>query len=91
VISTSKITRGHCVPEVFDYKELVSWCTDKYIPSERIIQLQYHYPVSLSPQPTLTFKGEDCRDLLKKNDNGLDLFLDFLENPMAILEDITRF
>jgi hypothetical protein len=65
-----------------------------------MIQLQDHSPISLSPQvfrkmlklpePTLTFKGEDCRDFLKKHDNGLDLLPEFLENPMAIPEDITR-
>ena len=31
VIWTSRIARAGCIPEVFDYKELVSWCTDKYI------------------------------------------------------------
>jgi hypothetical protein len=41
------------------------------------------------PEPTLTFKGEDCRDFLKKHDNGLDILLEFLDNPMAIPEDIT--
>ena len=39
---------------------------------------------------TLTFKGEDCRDFLKKHDNGMDLLPEFLENPMTIHEDITR-
>jgi hypothetical protein len=39
---------------------------------------------------TLTFKGEDCRDFLKKHDNGMDLLPEFLENPMAIPKDITR-
>jgi hypothetical protein len=95
-----QIARAGCVPEVFDCKELVSWCAEKYIPSQWIIQLQDHSPISLSPQvfhkmlkllePTLTFKGEDCRDFLKNHDNGLDLFLEFLENPMTIPEDITR-
>jgi hypothetical protein len=42
------------------------------------------------PEPTLTFKGEYCRDFLKKNDNGLDLLPEFLENLVAIPEDITR-
>jgi hypothetical protein len=41
-------------------------------------------------ETTLTFKGEDCRDFLKKNDKVLDLFPEFLENPMAVPEDITR-
>jgi hypothetical protein len=42
------------------------------------------------PEPTLTFKGEDCRELLKKHDNGLDLLPEFLENPAVIPKDITR-
>ena len=41
-------------------------------------------------EPTLTFKGEDCRELLKKHDNWLDLLPEFLENPMTIPKDITR-
>jgi hypothetical protein len=39
---------------------------------------------------TLTFKGEDCRDFLKKHENDLELLHEFLENFAAILEDITR-
>jgi hypothetical protein len=39
-------------------------------------------------EPTLTFKGEDCREFLKKNDNG-DLLPEFLENLMTMPEDIT--
>jgi hypothetical protein len=75
VIWTSGIACAGCVPEFFDCKEMVSWCTEKHIPSQQMIQLQYHSPISLSPQvfhkmlkipkPTLTFKGEDCRDFLK--------------------------
>jgi hypothetical protein len=42
------------------------------------------------PELTLTFKGEDCKDFLKKHDNSLDLFPEFLENPMTIPEDITK-
>jgi hypothetical protein len=42
-------------------------------------------------EPTLTFKGEDCREFLKKHDNGLDLLPKFLEDPTAIPEDITIF
>jgi hypothetical protein len=82
VIWTSEISRAGCVPEVFDYKELVAWCIEKYIPSQHIIQLQDHSPISLSPQvfrkmlklpePTLTFKGEDYNDFLKKHDNDMD-------------------
>jgi hypothetical protein len=41
-------------------------------------------------KPMLTFKGEDCREFLKKHDNGLDLLPEFLQNPTAVPEDITR-
>jgi hypothetical protein len=41
-------------------------------------------------EPTLTFKGEYCRHFLKKHDNGMDILLEFLENPMVVPEDITR-
>jgi hypothetical protein len=42
------------------------------------------------PDPTLTFKGEDCIYFLKKHNNGLDLLPKYLENPATIPEDITR-
>jgi hypothetical protein len=100
VIWASKITLTGCVPEVFDYKELVAWCIEKCVSSQRIIQLEDHYPISLSPKvfhkmlklpkPTLTFKEEDYRDFLKKHNNGLDLLPEYLENPATITEDITR-
>jgi hypothetical protein len=70
------------------------------VSSHRIIQLQGHSMVSLSPQvfrrmlklpgSTLTFKGEDYRDLLKRHNNGLDLLPEYLENPMSIPKYITR-
>jgi hypothetical protein len=92
--------RTGCVLEVFDDKELVTWCFERYIPSQWTIQVRDHSPVSLSPrvfckmlrlrQPMLTFKGEDCREILKKHGNGLDLLPEFLENPLVIPEDITR-
>jgi hypothetical protein len=50
IIWTSGIAHVGCVPEVFDCKEIVAWCVDKYIPNQRIIQLQGHSPISLSPQ-----------------------------------------
>jgi hypothetical protein len=100
VIWTSGIARVGCVPEVFDCKEIVAWCVDKYVPNQRIIQLQGHSLISLSPQvfrkmlklpePTLTFKGEDCREFLKKYNNGLDLLPEYLENPASVPTDITR-
>jgi hypothetical protein len=42
------------------------------------------------PEPTLTFRGEDCKEFLKKHDNGLYLLPKFLEDPMIVLEYITR-
>jgi hypothetical protein len=42
------------------------------------------------PKPTLTFKGEDCMDFLKRHENGLDLLPEFLENHASLPEDITR-
>jgi hypothetical protein len=42
------------------------------------------------PDPMLTFKGEDCREFLKKHDNGLDLLPEFLENPTTVPGDMTR-
>jgi hypothetical protein len=99
VIWTSGIARAGCVPEVFDCKELVSWCTDKFISDKIIIPLRDRSSVSLSPQvfrqmlrlsePTLTFKGEDSKQFLAKHNNGLDLLPDFLEDPMVVPEDIT--
>jgi hypothetical protein len=42
------------------------------------------------PKPTLTFKGEDCKDFLKNHDNGLDLLPEFLENLTVVPKDITK-
>jgi hypothetical protein len=42
IIWTSGIARAGCVPKVFDCKELVSWCADKYISGQRIIPLRDH-------------------------------------------------
>jgi len=41
------------------------------------------------PEPTLTFRGEDCKQFLAKHNNGLDLLPLFLENPNLVPEDIT--
>jgi hypothetical protein len=100
VIWTSEIARAGCVPKVFDCKEVVSSCTEKYIPGQTIIPLRDHSPVSLSPQlfremlklskPTLTFRGQDCKQFLEKHHNGLDILADFLEDPTTVPEDITR-
>jgi hypothetical protein len=42
------------------------------------------------PEPTLTFKGEDCRYFLKKHNNGLDLLPEYLENLASIPVDIAK-
>jgi hypothetical protein len=91
-----EIAHSGCVHEVFDWKELVSYCFEKYIPSHRMIPLWDHSPVILSPQvfhkmmklpeSILTFKGEDSRDFLKKNDNNLDILPEFLKNLVSVLK-----
>jgi hypothetical protein len=101
VIWTSGIARAGCVPKVFDYKEPVSWCTDKFISEKIIIPPQDRSFVSLSPQvfrqmlrlsePTLTFRGEDCKQFLENHNNGLDLFPHLLEDPIVVPEDIKSF
>jgi hypothetical protein len=99
VIWTSGIVHVGYVHEVFYYKDMVSWCADKFIAEKRIIPLQDHSYVSLSPQvfcqmlklsePTLTFRGENCKQFLTKHNNGLDLFPLLLENPNLVPEYIT--
>jgi hypothetical protein len=99
VIWTSGISRASCVPEVFDCKDLVSWCTDRFISDKIIIPLQDHSSVSLSPQvfrqmlrlsePTLTFRGEYFKQFLEKHNNALDLLPHLLEYPILVLEEIT--
>jgi len=37
IIWTSGIARASYVPEVFDYKEVVSWCTERPVSIQRII------------------------------------------------------
>ena len=98
VIWTSRIARAGCVPKVFDCKELVSWCADKFILEKRIIPLWDESFVSLSSHvfrqmlrlldPTLTFKGEDWKQFLAKHNNGLDLLPHLLEDSIIIPKDI---
>jgi hypothetical protein len=49
LIWTLGITLAGCVPEVTDFKEVVQWCAYKFNSEKRIIQLQGHQPISLSP------------------------------------------
>jgi hypothetical protein len=98
VIWTSGIARAGYVPEFFDCKESVSLCADRYISDQRIIPLWDRSSISLSPQvfrhmlrlsePTLTFKGEDSKRFLRNHNNRLDLLPEFLEDLMAVPEDI---
>jgi hypothetical protein len=98
VISTSGIAGADCVPEFFYFKELVTCCAENYILNQWIIQLGNHSQVSLSPQvfrkmltlpdPMPTFKGENCRQFLKKHGNELDLLPKFLQNPVAAPQDM---
>jgi hypothetical protein len=100
VIWNFGISHAGCFPEVFDCKEVVSWCVEKYVSSQIIIPLHDHSPVSLSPQvfrkmlklsePTLTFGGQDCKQFLENHDNGLDLLPEFLEDLTTVPEDITK-
>jgi hypothetical protein len=100
VIWTSGIAHAGDVTEFFDCKEMVSWCAEKYISSQRIIPLREHSLFSFSPQvfhkmlrlsePTLAFRGQDYKKFLEKHDNGLDLIPEFLEDPTTVPEDITK-
>jgi hypothetical protein len=40
--------------------------------------------------PTLTIKGENCREFLREHDNRLKILAEFLENPTVVPKDITR-
>jgi hypothetical protein len=40
--------------------------------------------------PTLTFRGQDCKKFLEKHDNGLDILAKFLKDPTIVPEDITK-
>jgi hypothetical protein len=70
-IWTSGIASAGCVPEVYDFKELISWCIDKFDKEQRIIQLQGESPISLAPstfkrmfrlpEPTMIFKSMKLR------------------------------
>jgi hypothetical protein len=93
VISTSEIAMTHCIPDFFFFyfKDLVTCCTENYIPNQRIVQMGDHFQISLSPKvfrkmltlpdPMPTFKGENCKQFLKKHGNELDLLPKLLQDP----------
>jgi hypothetical protein len=41
-------------------------------------------------KPTLTFRGQDCKQFLEKHDNGLEILVEFLEDQTIVPEDITK-
>jgi hypothetical protein len=91
LIWTSGITLAGCVPEVTDFKELVQWCVDKFNSEKRIIQLQGHQPISLSPSvffkmlrlptSTLWFKNEEENEFLKQHRGGEKFLSNYLVDP----------
>jgi hypothetical protein len=42
------------------------------------------------PEPKLVYKGEEAINFLKTKNNGLDLLQEYLNEPVVILEDISR-
>jgi hypothetical protein len=86
--------------EVFDSREIVSWCVDKFDQNRRMIQLQGESLISLSPsvfkrmlkllEPTITFKGDEARSFLKEKYSGLELLQEYLEDPTTMPQDISN-
>jgi hypothetical protein len=98
-LDMSGIALAGCVPEVYDFKELISWCIDKFDKNQRIIQLQGESPISLAPsvfkrmlrlpEPTMTFKSVEAKDFLKTKNGGFELLQDYLEDPTILPEDLS--
>jgi hypothetical protein len=91
----SGIAKAGCVPEVFDAKDLVIWCTNNFEKDQRIIKLNGWSPISLAPttfsqmlkllKPTTTFKVEQAKYFIKAKNGGRDLFPQCLEDPTTSL------
>jgi hypothetical protein len=89
-----------CIPEVFECKDIVTWCIDKFIQNRRVITLQSSSPVSLAPsifremlklsEPNLVYKGEEAINFLKRKNNGIKLLQEYLHDPASMPEDISR-
>jgi hypothetical protein len=85
---TSGIALVGCVPEVFNCKDIVSWCIDKFIQNQRVILLHNKSHISLAPstfrkmlkllEPTITFKEDEARSFLKEKNNRLELLQEYL-------------
>jgi hypothetical protein len=98
VISTSEIATTDCMPDFFYFENLVTYCAENFISNRRIVQMGDHFQSFLSPQvfrkmltlpdPTPTFKGENCKQLLKKHGNELDLWSKLLQDPAPAPRDM---
>jgi hypothetical protein len=97
---TSGIVLAGCVPEVFECKDILTWCIDKFIQNRRVITLQSSSPISLVPsifremlklpEPNMVYKGEEARNFLKRKNNGIELLQEYLHDPASMPEDISR-
>ena len=100
-IWTSGIALVGCVPKVYDFKELISQCIDKFDNEQRIIQLQEESPISLAPlifkrmfrlpKRTMIFKSAEVDDLLKMKKGGFKLLRNYLEDPTIKISQIFKY
>jgi hypothetical protein len=71
----SGIALEGCVPEVYDFKELVSWCIDKFDKNQENNSVARGSPISLAPsffkrmlrlpEPTMNFKGDEAKEFFE--------------------------
>jgi hypothetical protein len=97
---TSGIALAGCVPEVFDCKDIITWCIDKFVQNRRTIPLQNDSPISLAPsvfkkmlklpELNITYKGDEARNFLKGRNNGIELLQEYLQDPTTIPQDLSR-
>jgi hypothetical protein len=91
---TFGIVRAGCVPEVFDTKDLVIWCTDNFEKDQRIIKMNGYSSISLGmptfkqmlkfPNPTAIFKVEEAKNFIKDKNGGRDILPQCLEDPSTM-------
>jgi hypothetical protein len=96
---TSEIVLAGCVPEVFECKDIVTWCIEKFIQNRRVVAFQNSSPISLAPSifieilkfpdPNLFYKGEEARNFLKIKNNRIDILQEYLHDPALMPEDIS--
>jgi hypothetical protein len=97
---TSGIALVGYVPEVFECKDIITWCIDKLVQNRRTIPLQSESLVSLAPsvfkkmlrlsEPNLVYKGEEAKNFLKRKNNGIELLQEYLQDPASMSEDLSR-